>query len=98
MPDLIVVIDAFEKQAFTVAVRACDTRQRGCEKLGDGTLSFPGPLNHFALHSDDYLQASKSWAAIQAYVEAAEYKFDEDQRRIDEQFLEEPVLEIDNSN
>ena len=96
MADLMVVVDAFEKQAFTVAIRACDTRKRGCSKLEGGTLEFPGPLNHFALHSDDYIQASKAWAAVEAYVTAAEFKFDEDQRRIDEQVNEVSVPEVAN--
>lgn len=82
--DVVVIIDKLEKGIITIAKRACDTSKRNCKKNEDGSLTFPGDLNHFALHSDDYLQMAKAWSEIQRYIKDAEWKFKEDQRRIDE--------------
>lgn len=83
-PDVEVLLDMLEKGVVTVAKRACDTSKRNCQKNDDGSLIFPSDLNHFAMHSDDYLQMAKAWSEVKRYIKDAEWKFTEDQRRIDE--------------
>lgn len=83
-PDVAVFLDRLERGIITIAKRACDTSKRNCKKTEDGSLIFPSDLNHFAMHSDDYLQMAKAWGEIKRYIKDAERKFSEDQRRIDE--------------
>ncbi len=93
--ELIVLIDKFEKNIIIPIHRSCDKNKIGCEKLDDGTLTFPNVLSHYAQHSDDYLVMSSAWLEIERWIKDAVWKFNEDQRRMDEA-MEDNKLEKKN--
>lgn len=74
------VIQILEDGTVTLAVRSCDSSKPDCKVIS---------LNHFALSYEDYLVMAKAWQELLRYVKAAEFKFTEDQRRIDE-MLDKP--------